>query len=84
MTPVEPDGTDDSGRQQDGADVTLVVPRPSTFTWLGITITTFTEDAWPGPDRRGDAVITTDLPDKRLLHAYNCGVLTIVENVPAD
>jgi hypothetical protein len=67
----------------DGADVTLVVPRPSTFTWPGVTITTFTEDAWPGLIAGADAVITTDLPDTRLLlHAYHCGVLTIVENAP--
>jgi len=67
----------------DGADVTLVVARPSTFTWPGITIVTFTEDAWPELIASVDAVITTDLPDTRLLlHAYHCGVLTIVENAP--
>jgi hypothetical protein len=67
----------------DGAEITLVVPRPSAFAWPGITITTFAEDTWPGLIAGADAVITTDLPDTRLLlHAYHCGVLTIVENAP--
>ncbi len=67
----------------DGADITLAVPRPSAFTWPGITITEFTEDAWPELIASADAVITTDLPDTRLLlHAYHCGVLTVVENAP--
>lgn len=67
----------------DGAGITLVVPRPSSFAWPGITITTFSEDTWPELIASADAVITTDLPDTRLLlHAYHCGVLTIVENAP--
>jgi hypothetical protein len=67
----------------DGADVTVVVPRPSTFTWPGVAVTTFTEDGWPELIAGADAVITTDLPDTRLLlHAYHCGVLIIVENAP--
>jgi glycosyltransferase involved in cell wall biosynthesis len=67
----------------DGAHVTVVVPRPSPFTWQGITITVFDEDTWPGLIAGADAIITTDLPDTRLLlHAYHCGVLTVVENAP--
>lgn len=67
----------------DGAQVTLVVPRRSEFTWPGITITTFAEDTWPALIAGAGAIITTDLPDTRLLlHAYHCGVLTIVENAP--
>lgn len=67
----------------DGADVTLVVPRPSSFTWPGITVTEFAEDSWPEQVASADTVITTDLPDTRLLlHAYHCGVLTVVENAP--
>lgn len=67
----------------DGAQVTVVVPRPSLFTWAGVTLTTFSEDTWPGLIAEADAIITTDLPDTRLLlHAYHCGVLTVVENAP--
>jgi len=67
----------------DGAHVTLIAPRPSPFTWPGITVTTFGEDTWPGLIASADAVVTTDLPDTRLLlHAYHCGVLTVAENAP--
>jgi glycosyltransferase involved in cell wall biosynthesis len=66
-----------------GHSVTLVVPRPSDFTHPGVRFVEFSEDSWRAQVEGHDVVLTTDLPDTRiLLHAHTTGARMIVENAP--
>ncbi|MFG1879582.1 hypothetical protein ACGFIV_32590 [Sphaerisporangium sp. NPDC049003] len=63
-----------------GHQVTLVAPRTSDFTHPGVRITT--GDA-RDQVKACDVVVTTDLPDTRLvLTAYRAGKLIVAENAP--
>ncbi|MEV7928551.1 hypothetical protein [Kitasatospora sp. NPDC088779] len=63
-----------------GHPVTLALPRPSPFGHPGITVTA---RPWQDLLDGADAVLTTDLPDTRLLLAARTrGLLQVVENAP--
>lgn len=65
----------DSGHQ-----VTICAPRASDFTHPGVAVVVGGEEEAASSS---DAVVTTDLPDTRLLlHAYARGTLLVAENAP--
>lgn len=69
-----------------GIDVTLVTPNVCDLPWPGVRCESWDEATWQDVVDAADAVITTDLPDVRvLLHAHAAGRLLVTENaVPLE
>jgi glycosyltransferase involved in cell wall biosynthesis len=66
-----------------GHEVTIVVPRLSEFAHPRVRFDVFAEDSWRAVVQAHDVVLTTDLPDTRvLLYAHAAGKRLIVENAP--
>ncbi|MBM0202000.1 hypothetical protein JNW90_01880 [Micromonospora sp. STR1s_5] len=69
----------------EGIQVVVACPPGSDLTWRrpGLRVEAFEEDIWPQLVEQTDAVLTTDLPDQRvLLHAHQLGKILLCENAP--
>uniref|UniRef100_UPI002AD3DE04 hypothetical protein n=1 Tax=Frankia sp. Cr1 TaxID=3073931 RepID=UPI002AD3DE04 len=69
-----------------GVGVALVTPTGCDLTCPGVEAMVFAEERWPDLIDAADAVVTTDLPDSRLLlYAHAAGRLLVTENaVPIE
>jgi hypothetical protein len=69
-----------------GVEVSIVVPAASDLSWPGIRLVPFDEDTWAGLVDGADAVLSTDLPNTRiLLRAHAAETLVVTENaVPVE
>lgn len=66
-----------------GHEVTIVAPRESEFTHAGVRIVRFSENSWQEIVDASAVVVSTDLPDTRvLLRAHHTGKRVVVENAP--
>ncbi|WP_162795805.1 glycosyltransferase family 4 protein [Nonomuraea lactucae] len=69
----------------EGIEVIMACPPGSDPSWSrpGVQVRLFDETGWPHLVAQTDGVLTTDLPDARvLLHAYQLGKVLISENSP--
>lgn len=67
----------------EGVDVVMACPPGSDLSWRrpGLRLAQFAEDTWLQLVESSDAVLTTDLPDQRvLLHAHQLGKILLCEN----
>jgi hypothetical protein len=69
-----------------GIEVTVVAPAGCDLSWPGVHPRPWCESTWRSVVESTDAVVTTDLPDPRvLLHAHAAGRLLVTENaVPIE
>lgn len=66
-----------------GHGVTIVAPRESEFAHPGVRVSVFANGSWRKVVDASDVVVTTDLPDTRvLLHAHHTGTRLVAENAP--
>ncbi|MEV0623675.1 hypothetical protein AB0I81_60885 [Nonomuraea sp. NPDC050404] len=73
------------GLRAAGHRIRLITAPGSDISWSrdGLEVTEFAEDGWRAEVEAAQAVVTTDLPDPRvLLHAHRLGRLIISENAP--
>ncbi|BCJ61582.1 hypothetical protein C1I93_05905 [Micromonospora endophytica] len=67
----------------EGIETVIAGPPGSAVSWSqpGLRVEVFEEDTWPQLVEDADAVLTTDLPDQRvLLHAHQLGKILVCEN----
>lgn len=66
-----------------GHDVTVIAAQESEFTHAGVRVVAFSEDSWREIVDASDVVVSTDLPDSRvLLRAHRAAKRVVVENAP--